>query len=249
MRMNIEKYVEAAIEEAVARLQLKIVSNFLFLLRYLNQFDYSTTSLLQRLLYNNNPPRSGRVLIRRRIKRLKDLELVKPLKNIFGLEEIITLTSKGKNILNKKKLSTIRPLHVVNWGYYFTNVEVQKIFIRFRKLGYFKFHAKHEYKIFGKYKPSLVVVGKDEIPVIVQFIGQGDYSNNIDEIIKQYLEYKYRFKFLFLCKYKPPHIEINQNVTKYDEAINKFFAISLDSFHNEDNDQFLDEFMGGKPHE
>jgi hypothetical protein len=219
------------------------------ILRLINQFGFSAPSIIQETLFKNLKTDSSKVTSRRRIQYLHEIGFLRKQINHLSQERIYTLTPTGCQFLADQGFEELRSLEKLNWGEFRHDLEIQKIYLRFRELGFTKFYSERKAKEespFGDLVPDLIMFNQENKAVMIEVELTRKTFKRMEEKLKQYVESPYMISLLYICQSDAIVKAISQTAKKFDELEGRFFGISLKEFHSKSSTDYLLQVMKGE---
>ncbi len=218
------------------------------LLKFLNEFGFSGTKLIQRAIFNKQSERGAYVTARNRISSLSKLGLIEIHQNIFCKEQVLSLSEFGANFIQKlggNKMAIVKNLRdreVVH------DFQIQNIYLRFRNLGFSNFISERkirEQSLFGELYPDLVMIDKESKAIMVEVELTQKSKTRMDKILTNYANSKLTNKLLYICAREGIKKAVTRRAERLDLLQSKFLAVTLDQFHSPEFNNEIRSLMDG----
>lgn len=226
--------------------KFRITERDIKILKYLNEFGFSVTKLIQKAIFYNQSLRGGYVSARNRISVLNKLGLIKIHDNIFCKEQVLGLTSFGANFvqnLGGNKMEVIKNLNDKELTHDF---KIQNVYLRFRNLGYSNFLSERKIKdqnLFNKLQPDLVMIKNDNKAVMIEIELTQKSKSRIDKILTNYSNNQYTNMLLYICSKEAIKNAVSGRAKKLDLLESKFLAVTYDEFQDPKFEMTLRKIM------
>lgn len=217
------------------------------ILKFVNQFGFSNTAYVTSCLFSNNSEKTAYYVARRRIAALYKKGLLKKQDNIIGVEEVFTLSQTGSKILTDLGIDELRKLERINWGEFNHDSEIQKVYLRFRELGFTRFYSERkakEHSPFGDLIPDLVMIRDDNKALMIEVELTRKSFKRMEEKLKQYSSSNLVKKLVYICKTEAIKKAIFKTCDKFPKLRSKFDAVTLEEFYSIESSRKLLSWMG-----
>ena len=218
------------------------------IMRFVNQFGFSSISIIKSTFFKHINDNSGRVMTQRRLKVLKKRGFIKEIENHLTNHNIYSITESGRSVLDARGFETVKPVSQINWGEFQHDFEILKIYVRFRDLGYLKFYTERKAKEqmpFGDLVPDLIMFRNDDKALMIEIELTRKTFKRMEEKLKQYADSPYMFSLLYICGTPAIAKALNDTAEKFDELKGRFNAIALDYFCDNCSNDFIHKIMQG----
>lgn len=219
------------------------------ILRFINQFGFSSTTIVRNTFFKNLKNENAERVTRRRFQLLHERGLLKRQTHPDFYERFYSLTEKGSFEIESRGFESIKSLDHINWPEFHHDLEVQKTYLRFRNLGYTKFYSERkarEETPFGELIPDLIMFKSDNHAVMVEVEMTRKTFKRMEEKMKEYLSSPHFGTLLYICKTEGIVTAISKTAKKFDEMNGRFHAITLAEFLSENSNDFIHSIMQGK---
>ncbi len=218
-------------------------------LRFINQFGFSSTSMVQSVFFKNLANSCAMRVTRRRIQHLHERGLLKKQTHPDFSERIYSLTQSGSLEIERRGFESIKGLDHINWSEFHHDFEIQKIYLRFRDLGYTKFYSERkarEETPFGELIPDLIMFKSDNRTVMIEVELTRKTYKRMEEKLKEYIDSPHLGTLLYICKTDGIVTAISKTAKKFDELNGRFNAMTVSEFFSKNSDDFIHSIMLGK---